>query len=427
MPAIWFVIQSTQIRVNNEGKQVTLKVDPTNVDATITQLQEKTGWICPPQRRKELITQCREGSVETNSAVAWLQDIDVPEWYKTASKEEVQLALETGVKYIESQQKMMERDVLEETIKKMETQLKEHHDDITRQLETRIRYLEGQVVNKEEQIKSTFENAKNLVGNIRVEQLEKQLKDERDRYEAVLQHKSKVGNNVKLSGVIGERIVYSWLRDAFAGVDIQDVSGKSQRMDFCFEWKGVKVGVDAKNHSTKVDDDSMQKFIRDMKYNPQYDVGILVATTGIIPKTNGWVDVKVLEDGRQVVYMSCVAENPVERLQLVLGSVIESSKAIQTRLKETADKYGDDKAEEWIQQARDEMKRAWEQAHTLQSAWIRTHRQVEKSMKEFNNDITQVLVEMNKRVEKLEISTQQEVRYAQPPPQRKKPGPKPKQ
>lgn len=416
MAPTWFVIKSTQIRVNNEGKQVTQKVEGTNAGATIDQLQEKTGWSCPPDRRNDLIKQCGADVVD----VEWLQGVSVPEWYTSASKENVQRALDIGVRYLEQEEEGMKRDVLAQTVERIETQLKKEFAETQQQYEAKVRELEEEIEKKEEQIRTTFEQAKKLAESVHIQHLEKQLKEERERYEVVVQHKSKLNNN-KLSGIVGERIVYNWLRDAFTGIPIQDVSGEAHKMDFCFEWKGVKVGVDAKNHGIKVDKVNVEKFHNDMDANTDYDIGILVATTGTIPKTNGWIDVRLREDGRLIVYMSSLAENPVERLQLVLGSVIEPAKALQTRLQEVADKHSKEETEEWIQQARDELKKTWQQAQTLQSAWLRTQRHIEKAMKEFTAELSQLFLDMNRRVEQLEVSTEQ-TQDAEPRRPRKKTG-----
>lgn len=422
MAPTWFVIKSTQIRVSHEGKQVSLKVDTSNVNATIDQLQERTGWLCPLERREEIVSQCCEGG-QTNE-FAWLQGITIPNWYMSASKDSIQRALETGIRYLEQEEDLMKRELLAENVKQIETQLKNEFANTQQQYETKIRELEEQVAKNEKQMRTTFEEAKKLAESIHIQHLEKQLKEERERYEAVVQHKSKLNNN-KLAGNVGERIVYSWLRDAFTGIAIEDVSAIKHKMDFCFEWKGVKVGVDAKNHATKVDKDDVEKFHNDMDTNKEYDVGILVATTGTIPKTNGWIDVRLREDGRLIVYMSALAENPVERLQLVLGSVIEPAKALQKRLQEVADRHSKEETQEWIQQAREEFKNTWQQAQTLQTSWLRTQRHIEKAMKEFSTEVVNLLVGMNKRLEQLEVSTEQ----TQPTPQqqqqpRKKPGPK---
>lgn len=425
MSANWFVLHSATLRVRTDGnkKGNDKTIDLSDPEKSIQELETKTGLTCPENRKKELLEQLKPKQKPT---------FELPEWYKTASKEDVTLAFEMGQKYVEKQKNMMTDDLANIVINEKMSVVKEEYEKVITTLQSTIKELNDTLMKNEKKSSQVFEQAKVMARDLLVQQYEKQLTDTQlqlkstqERLDGVLEQRSMM-NKTGVKGSVGEDIVGQWLRHSFVDTTITHVAGQTGKMDYCLKWKDMVVAIDVKHHEGKeLYKKDVDKFHRDMESNPDYVIGILLCTRSTIPNSKNWIEVRMLNDTQVAVYMSDVAENPVERLQMVIGSVIEPFREFQAMRDNLLARYSGDELEEWKQQASDILAKGWTDILTLQTHWSKMFETMKTSMKEHDKIVARFVEDFTQDIAKLKVSAKQPMMDVRK--ERKKPGPKPKQ
>ena len=434
--ASWCVIKSISFRVKTEEKGLQeKKIDMSNPAKSLKDLEEKVGVVCPEDRRNELFAGLQE------SGVNWLESINVPDWYTTANKEDVSNALRWGYEMVLAQRDLGETKLHEQAnltwkkeADKIRVELDQVKKDADRRIEQTKKEAESLLIVKDKEVQSWQQTA---IANLsasgidsKVEKVKKEMADEqrivlsavererltlkeqieqlqtqnakleqtRDVLQTKLDQKSNhdaLMNKSVHKGSEGENLTDSWLRSAFCGAVITNMSKEADKMDHHVTWEGIKFMVDTKNHNGALHSiKDVKKFHDNLQADPEIQVGILLCTKVHVPNHDRfWVETEFVND-KLVIYMNKVSENPIERLQLVASTLIRPFNeylARQRQLRELAD---GDELKIWNDNAKGVLTRGWTLILRLLTQWTTTQSVITTSMSTFQSDITTVADEM---------------------------------
>jgi hypothetical protein len=428
--ASWCVIKSISFRVKTEEKGLQeKKIDMSNPAKSLKDLEEKVGLVCPEDRRKELFEGLQEGGVN------WLESINVPDWYTTANKEDVSNALRWGYEMVLAQRDLGETKIHEQAnltwkkeADKIRAELDQVKKDADRRVEQTKKEAESLLIVKEKEAQSWQQAAlTNLSASgidSKVEKVKKEMADEqriilsavererltlkeqieqlqtqnakleqtRDVLQTKLDQKSNhdaLMNKSVHKGSEGENLTDSWLRTAFCGAVITNMSKEADKMDHHVTWEGIKFMVDTKNHNGALHSiKDVKKFHDNLRADPDIQVGILLCTKVHVPNHDRfWVETEFVNE-KLVIYMNKVSENPIERLQLVASTLIRPFNEYLVRQRGLRELAAGDELKVWNDSAREVLTRGWAMLLRLVAQWTTTQNAVNSSMNAFHSDIT---------------------------------------
>jgi len=195
----------------------------------------------------------------------------------------------------------LKRKLQEETTARIDTERrvreeeKRNREEILKEKDSRITALEGQVKNT----LVTFEQG-----------LRESSRSLTDKLESVKDQMLKTGSQKK--GERGEVILTDCIQRAFGSGSINDefslddVGKEGHQGDMHMKWMKNTVLWESKNYTRSVNQEEVNKFLRDMETNPTISLGVMVSlTSGIVghQKTGG-IDIQELRDGRMCVYIN---------------------------------------------------------------------------------------------------------------------------
>jgi hypothetical protein len=435
--ATWFIVESSSFRVKQDGKGAHDKrVDPTNPLKSLEELEAKVGLTCPEERKKELLEKL-QGS---NTLPSWLQGIAVPEWYMTASSSDVLNALQWGCDMVQDQKRLSEdklhdqldlkwKRILEETQKEMEQKHTEMLQCIAQKdreiqtwqttavqnlsasgIEAKIHAARETWMEEQRIMLSTLDRERQTLQQ-QVEYLHtkaSQLEESREILRTKLEQKATqdaILNKSVIKGDIGEEMVDTWLRTAFFGAVVEDTSNETGKMDRHIQWDGTKIVVDIKNHDSKLHSiKDVKKFHTDLENMPDAHIGILLCTNIGVPNHNRfWVETKIINENQLAVYMNNVSANPIERLQLIAGTVIQPWKEYLQLRQRMSESIAGDELRTWRDKAHAVLINGWKSSLRIQEQWTKTSNIMQTSIKEFQEMLVQHIQEMQTDLRTLTI------------------------
>lgn len=436
----WYLTQITTLRVKQEGKGVSqMTVDLANPLKSLEELETKIGVKCPEERKKELLDKL----TTTSTLPGWLQNVSIPEWYKTADSADVTNALQWGYEIVQEQKRMSEdklHDQLDLKWKKMVDQTREEFEQSKADLEKQIAQREFEIQRwKQSAMESiTMSGIESKLQTARQEWIQEQSKIleavERER-QSLHQHlqsiqtqlrqteetrkslqeklDQKANNDLHLTksvhkGDAGEALVENWLRTAFLGANIQDTSSETGKMDIHMEWEGVNIMIDVKNHEGKLHSlKDIQKFYDNFRSNPDIPIAILLCTqTHVTNHDRYWVETEVINDNQLAVFMNNVSQNPIERLQLIAGTVIQPWRQYLRLRQDMTTLVAGDELKTWTERARQVLVHGWNTMMKLQDQWTKTHSVITSSLKEFQSILQDSAQELQTELENIQVSVE---------------------
>lgn len=434
----WYLTQITTIRVKQEGKGVSqMTVDLANPLKSLEELETKIGVKCPEERKKELLDKL----TSTSTMPTWLQNATIPDWYMTADGKDVTNALQWGYEIVQEQKRMSEnklhdqldlkwkkvveqtREEFEQSKAELQKQLEQREIEIQRWkqsavdnlsavgLETKLQAARQVWLEEQAKILDAVERERQSLHH-HLQTIQSQLK-QTEESRKTLQEKldQKANNELHLTksvhkGDAGEDLAENWLRTAFLGASIQDTSKETGKMDLHMEWEGMNIMIDVKNHEGKLHSlKDIQKFYDNFRSNPDIPIAILLCTqTTVTHHDRYWVETEVINDNQLAVFMNNVSQNPIERLQLVAGTVLQPWRQYLRLRQDMAALVAGDELKTWTEQARQILVRGWNTMMKLQDQWAKTHSAITSSMKEFQSILQESTQELQTQLESVQIT-----------------------
>lgn len=434
----WYLTQITTIRVKPEGKGVSqMTVDVTNPLKSLEELESKIGMKCPEERKKELLEK-----LTTSSALpSWLQNVSIPEWYKSADIVDISNALRWGYEIVQEQKRMSDdklHDQLDLKWKKTVEQTREEYEQSKSELLNQLTQREQEIqtwkqsaidnlsasgidskvkaareewMNEQSKILEVVERERQSLHQ-HILSIQTQLKHTED-VRKYLQDKldEKASNEAHLSksvhkGDAGEQLVENWMRTSFLGSNIYDTSSETGKMDLRMEWEGMNVMVDVKHHEGKLHSvKDIQKFYDNFRSNPDIPVAILLCTrTRVTHHDKYWVETEVINDNQIAVFMNNVSQNPIERLQLVAGTILQPWRQYLRLRQDMTTLIAGDELKLWTERARQVLLRGWNAIMKLQEQWTKTHSAITTSLKDFQSLLNENVHELQTELESIQVN-----------------------
>jgi hypothetical protein len=462
--ASWCVIKSNSFRVKSEGKGLQeRKIDLHDPGKSLEELETKTGLTCPPEKKKELLESLQADT--PSDTPTWLENVDIPAWYCTATSSDVTNALRWGCELVIAQGKMTEEklhDQLSLEWKKKFDQREEEFEQFRKistltlaqkesahveQLAQQEKYNRMQLAQKEKEIQSVREMA---VQNLNASGIDTKI--EKTRHEMSEQHarecqgwaqsrqelreqisflqlqvtkmeQTKEQLQLKLEqktqrdslmnitthkGDVGQELLESWLQQAFYGSEIVNTSKETGQMDAHLVWEDTKIIFDVKNHDegknlhSKKD---INKFRENLKDSVDSHVGVLLCVKTHMPRFDRfWVETEIINGNKLAVYMNRVTEgNPVERLQLVAGAIIRPWNEYIKLYEKHSKLLAEDEFKEWADKARNVLNNGWILIIKLKDRWTSTQDAINTSLKGFNDEINGVVEEIQSDLASVDV------------------------
>ena len=430
--------QITTLRVRQEGKGVSqMTIDLTNPLKSLEELETKIGVKCPEERKKEMLDKL----TTTSALPAWLQSVSIPDWYKTADGNDVTNALQWGHEIVQEQKRMSDdklHDKLDLKWKHMVEQTREEYEqskiELQKQLaqrdseiqtwkqsaidnlsasgiDNKIRVAREEWLDEQSKILEVVERERQSLHQ-HLHSIQTQLKQTEDVRKS-LQEKldQKTTNELHLTksvhkGDAGEELVENWLRSSFLGANIQDTSNETGKMDMRMEWEGMNIMVDVKNHEGKLHSlKDIQKFYDNFRSNPDVPIAILLCTkTRVTNHDRYWVETEVINDNQIAVFMNNVSQNPIERLQLVAGTVLQPWRQYLRLRQDMTALIAGDELKAWTEQARQVLVHGWMAMMKLQDQWAKTHSVITSTLKDFQTILNENAQELQTELESIQVN-----------------------
>ncbi len=415
----WYCTQTVNFRVKVDGKVQQVTVDLQNPLKSIEELETKTGLKCPEERQKELLSKLNTHSSEVPQ---WVQSVNVPDWYTHASSTDINTALNLGCELVQEQKRLSEQKLQTQVELKWKHVLEEKEQETERLLAQKEREVQTWRTTAVENLSSVTlesklaaakqeweENQKRLLRTMErdrdmlVQQVKElqtranQLEESRESLREKLEQRDVLMNKSVHKGDVGEDMVDMWLRTAFHGAVITDTSKEENKMDRHMEWEGVKIIVDSKHHSGKLHSkQDVKKFYDNIGHNPDAQIAILLCTTTTVPNHNRfWVETEIINDTQLAVFMNNVSLNPIERLQLLAGTVIQPWKEY-VRLRQTlSTMVAGDELKAWNESAHKVLRSGWATVTKLQDHWAKTYSAIQEFQKVLSQCAEEIRTELH--------------------------------
>ena len=247
-------------------------------------------------------------------------------------KYEPQLAtLQTENQIITETVSGLKRKLQEETNIRIDTERrvreeeKRNREEIFKEKDSRIIALEAQIKNT----LNTFEQG-----------IKDSNKTVTDKLESVKDHMLKTTGSQK-KGERGEIILTDCIQRAYGSGSIhdeftlEDVGKEGHQGDMHMKWMKHTILWESKNYTRNVNQDEVNKFLRDMETNPTISLGVMVSLTSGITghQKTGGIDIQELRDGRICVYINNFLKNEdptilLQSLKPFMETFINNRKAL---------------------------------------------------------------------------------------------------
>jgi hypothetical protein len=406
---------------------------------SLEELESKVGMKCPEDRKKELLDK-----LHTTSALpSWLQNVSIPEWYRTADEKDVTNALQWGCEFVQEQKRMSEdklHDQLDLKWKKAVEQTREEYEqskaELLQQLaqrdneiqtwkqsaidnlsasglEAKMRAARQEWLDEQSKILAAVERERQSLHQHlhsiqtqlnQTEEARKSLQEKLDQKATTDIHLSKSVHK----GDAGEEMAENWLRSSFLGANIQDTSNETGKMDLRMEWEGMNIMIDVKNHEGKLHSiKDIQKFYDNFRSNPDIPIAILLCNkTRVTGHDRYWVETEVINDNQLAVFMNNVSQNPIERLQLVAGTVIQPWRQYLRLRQDMTALIAGDELKTWTEQARQVLVRGWSVMMRIQDQWAKTQSTITASLKDFQTILSDSAQELQTELESIQVGVE---------------------
>jgi hypothetical protein len=463
--ASWCVVKSLLFRVKTpDGKKgVEKTIDVDNPLKSLEELETKAGVVCPDDRKRELIAGLAQTGIGHTHTL--LDGVNVPEWYTTAGKDDITNALKWGCELVQEQHHVSENKLQDQLNAKWKKNLDQTREDfeifkkdanqrlLQKDSEFQARFAEKDeelhrlLMQKEKDVQSMRQMAMDNLNasglESRVEKLKQEWIEEQkvvlsavererqtlseqleymrvkaahwDQERSVLQNRIEQKSNYDAlmnksshKGDAGEQMVDKWLQTAFLGANITDTSGETGKMDRHLVWDDTVVMIDVKNHDGRLHSiHDVKKFHDNFASNEDAKIAILLCTKTYVPNHNRfWVETEIIGDDKVAVYMNNVADNPIDRLQLVVGTVIEPWRKYIKLLQNMREMSAGDELKTWSADARSVLVNGWTLIMRLTAQWTKTQGAITTSMSEFQTEIGKISTEMKDKLETLNIQVE---------------------
>lgn len=426
--ATWFAVKQVSFRVRTEEKGVHSKnVDIENPLKSLEELETKIGITCPEDRKRELLTSIHPSATNIPN---WVENVSVPEWYTTASKEDIANALRWGCELVHDQHQLGEtklheqielkwkkdfevkRDELERYKLEVDRQLLQKENEIQTWQRTAVTNLSASgIEDRIQKMKQEWNEEHRLIltgverervslkeqneyMRVRNDQLEQVRDAMQSRLDQKANHEALMNKSVH-KGEVGEQIVDTWLRTAFLGADVLNTSGETGSMDRHVIWEDMKIMIDVKHHESALHSiKDVKKFHDNLRDSEDADIAILLCTRITVPNHNRfWVETEYINE-KLAIYMNNVSDNPIDRLQLVAGTIIKPWKEYKKMQQSMREMAKGDQLKSWSENARRVLTTGWGIIVRLHTQWIKTQNSVNASMAEFQGEINKAAQEM---------------------------------
>lgn len=438
--ATWFIINSSSFRVKPEGKGLQeRKVDPNDPLKSLEELETKVGLKCPDEKKNELLNKLQ--SVRDTDLPSWLQNVSIPEWYSSASTNDVSNALRWGCELVQEQKRVGENklhDHLDLQWKKVVEEKQREIEEYKAETERLLSQKEKEVQNWKKQLyeavsatgietklesakrewqedqKKIFESIESERKSMResIEYFQSKLNDseeKREKLQTKLEHRDAMMNKSAHKGQVGEDTVEMWLKQAFySAVSIENTTKETGKMDFHVTWEGLRIMVDVKNHDGRLHSKhDVDKFHNNLRDNPDMSIGILLCTSSRVPNHNRfWVETEFITDKQLAIYMNHVSENPIERLQLIAGTILQPWKDYLQLRQKVSEMVAGDELRSWSDKARCTLLDSWSRMMKLHELWIVTYNTVHKSLEGFQETLFQMVQDTQSELHALDIGAE---------------------
>jgi hypothetical protein len=195
----------------------------------------------------------------------------------------------------------LKRKLQEETTARIDTERRvrdeerKNREDILKEKDSRIQALETQI----RTTLTTFES-----------NIKDSSRSLTDKLESVKDAMLKTGSQKK--GERGEVILTDCIQRAFGSCgnkeefSLEDVGKEGRQGDMHMKWMKNTVLWESKNYTRSVNQDEVNKFLRDMESNPTIVLGVMVSLTSGITghQKSGGIDIQELRDGRMCIYVN---------------------------------------------------------------------------------------------------------------------------
>ena len=449
--AHWSITKSISFRVKPEGKGIQeRRIDTATPLKSLKELEDKVGFNCPDDIKKQLIDSITNNT--QTSVGSWLENITIPEWYKSASSDDITNALQWGYELVQEKYKLGEnklhdqlnvkwkksfeqsRDEFEKYKTSIETEIKERNNEHQRQLiqkeneiqtwqqtaisnlsatgvEEKIQKIKNEWIEEQKIVLSAVERERHTLAQqvdylrVKTTQLEQERILIQNKLEQKTSHESFINKSTH-KGDEGEQLVDTWLRTAFLGSNIVDTSGETGKMDRHLVWDDTIIMIDVKHHDGKLHSlKDVKKFHDNLIDSTDAQIAILLCTKTTVPNHNRfWVETEIFGEDKVAIYMNNVSENPIERLQLVVGTVIEPWKKYIKLLQNMRELSAGDELKTWSNNARSVLLNGWSLIMRLSGQWIKTQNTIQASMNEFQSEIAKIAHEMKESLEIVSIN-----------------------
>lgn len=188
-----------------------------------------------------------------------------------------------------------------DTERRIREEEKRNREEILKEKDLRISFLESQIKNT----LVTFEQG-----------LKETSRSVSDKLDSVKDQMLKSSGSQK-KGEHGEIILKDCIQRAFGSGNIrdefslEDVGKEGHQGDMHMKWIKHMVLWESKNYTRSVNQEEVNKFLRDMETNPTISLGVMVSLTSGITghQKTGGIDIQELRDGRMCIYINNFLKN----------------------------------------------------------------------------------------------------------------------
>jgi len=208
----------------------------------------------------------------------------------------------------------LKRKLQEETTARIDTERRIREEERHNREEI-LTEKNSRIVSLETQIKTTLD----ALGT----NMKESSRSLTDKLESVKEQMLKTGSQKK--GERGEVILTECIQKAFGSggikeeFSLEDVGKEGRSGDMHMYWMNHTILWESKNYSRSVNQEEINKFLRDMESNPTISLGVMVSLTSGITghQKTGGIDIQELRDGRMCVYINNLLrqEDPATFLQ----------------------------------------------------------------------------------------------------------------
>lgn len=436
--ASWYMMSTTSFHVKPEGKNAQQKtVDMQNPRKSLEELEAKVGLKCPEERKAVLL----EGLRTETGVPTWASSVTIPEWYTTASPADVSNALQWGCEVVLGQKQLSDAKLHEQLnlswkkkLEQVESEFEEAKQEVERQriqakaeaeewrriaaenlsksdIDSKVKALRQEWMEEQSRTFTAMDQHRQTLIQ-QVEQLQvktMQLEQERTVLQTKLEQKSSheaLMNKSVHKGDAGESLASQWLQTAFLGATLVDTSKNDGEMDMRMTWNDFTILIDVKNHDGKLHSlKDVQKFKDNLRDATEVQVGILLCTKTHVPNHNQfWVETEILGEDKLAVYMNHVSTNPIERLQLIAGTILRPWKEYVRHRRALSEQLAGDELKQWTETARGVLNNGWTSILRLHTQWVKTQSGVQTALGEFQTEFTAIVEEMKRGLDTLAIS-----------------------